>query len=456
LTKSGARSVRVLELEDLKPRGDLSDWIAVEGNTVERLMELASSVRADGVRATPAECPDPSSIPPRRWLYRPFYIRQFVSVIAGAGGVGKSVLAMTEALAMVTGKKLLGIEPAEKLKVWYWNGEDPLEELQRRFAAARKHYGLTKADIADRLFLDSGWTMPIIIGAQDRHRGIQINETTAKQIAATIRENGIDVMFIDPFITAHRVGENDNTEIEAVVNVLKGIAQETKCSILIVHHARKSGNGAGRERSVDDARGAGSLIAAARSVRVTNTMSTKEAEAVSIAERDRRSYFRSDHGKTNLSRPPEGADWFQLISVDLENNAADCFDGDEVGVVVQWHYPKVKSRHDRRQGQEHPRCGQGPRSVAPGLAIDQGSLGRPADSAGARRRPSAQAQQEDDLRPRSRLDPQGLARSGGAAGRQAQQARLRRRGLDPEVQAYGCPGLARDRGRRHRGPDLSP
>jgi RecA-family ATPase len=209
--------VKVLELPGLKPRGDFSDWIA-DGHTPEEPLELASSVRADGVRATPAEWPDPSSIPPRGWLYRPFYIRQFVSVIAGAGGVGKSVLAMTEALAMVTGKKLLGIEPAEKLKVCYWNGEDPLEELQRRFAAARKHYGLTKEDIADRLFLDSGWTMPIIIGTQDGRRGIQINETTARQIAATIRDNGIDVMVIDPFITAHRVSENDNAEIEAVVN----------------------------------------------------------------------------------------------------------------------------------------------------------------------------------------------------------------------------------------------
>ena len=30
---------------------------------------------------------------------------------------------------MACGKDLLGVEPADKLRVLYWNGEDPLEEL---------------------------------------------------------------------------------------------------------------------------------------------------------------------------------------------------------------------------------------------------------------------------------------------------------------------------------------
>jgi len=72
-------------------------------------------------------------------LYRPYYIRQFVSLTVSTGGVGKSSQLIVEALAMVSGKELLNTSTdGELLRVWYWNGEDPTEELQRRFAAAIK------------------------------------------------------------------------------------------------------------------------------------------------------------------------------------------------------------------------------------------------------------------------------------------------------------------------------
>ena len=69
-------------------------------------------------------------------------------------------------------------------------------------------------------------------------------------------------MVIDPFITAHRVNENENVEIEAVVERPEG-SPRRPLRDHIVHHSRKGGNGSSGERSVDDARGASSLIAAA-------------------------------------------------------------------------------------------------------------------------------------------------------------------------------------------------
>ena len=54
---------------------------------------------------------------------------------------------------MASGKNLLGVDPAPGLKVWYWNGEDPHDELQRRVQAILKHYNVTAADIEGRLFV---------------------------------------------------------------------------------------------------------------------------------------------------------------------------------------------------------------------------------------------------------------------------------------------------------------
>ena len=68
---------------------------------------------------------------------------------------------------MASGKPLLGVAPRERVHVWYWNGEDPRDELERRVTAAANHYGLTKEDIEGWLFIDSGRKMPIKIASKN-------------------------------------------------------------------------------------------------------------------------------------------------------------------------------------------------------------------------------------------------------------------------------------------------
>ena len=56
---------------------------------------------------------------------------------------------------------LLGTRPAKPLRVSYWNGEDPLEETERRVAAICQHYGITENDLGGRPFIDSGRETPL-------------------------------------------------------------------------------------------------------------------------------------------------------------------------------------------------------------------------------------------------------------------------------------------------------
>lgn len=286
--------------------------------------------------ATPYACVDPSKIPQRQWLYKPHYIRKFLSATFSTGGVGKSSLIIAEALTMVADKQLLEVWPAQALRVWYWNGEDPMEELDRRFAAAAKHYALKPEDIGDRLFVDSGRTMPIII-AEDTRTGTQIAQPVIQQVVTTLIEKQIDALIIDPFVSCHRVAENDNTAIERVAKSWAHIAEAANCSIMLVHHVRKTG---GESVTVEDGRGASALLAAARIARTLNTMTIREAADAEIVDSERRLHFRADIGNANLTRPAEYADWFKLVSVDLQNNAVG-FGGDEVGVVTAWSYPQV-------------------------------------------------------------------------------------------------------------------
>lgn len=291
------------------------------------------------IKATPFQWIDPTKIPLRSWLYKPHYIRQFLSALISNGGIGKSSLSIVEALVLVTGKDLLGVgTEGMQYRVWYWNGEDPFDELQRRFAAARKHFQLTSDDVGDRLFVDNGRMMPICFAEQGQH-GTKIATPVIEGVAAALVDNKIDIMIVDPFVSCHRVVENDNGAIDQVAKSWSGIAERTNSSIMIAHHTRKpmaSGNGG--NMSIDDSRGAGALLNAARPKRVLNNMTKEEAEKAGIDEKYRRYYFRADSERANLSPPAENAEWFKLTSVDLGNSGMVGVPGDELGVVTSWSY----------------------------------------------------------------------------------------------------------------------
>jgi RecA-family ATPase len=99
---------------------------------------------------------DPSNIPPRPWVYGRHLIRKQVSVTVAPGGVGKSSLTICEALAMASGRELLGDWTAKGLKVWLYNLEDPRDEMDRRIIAAMQHHHVSPEEIAGRLYVDTG------------------------------------------------------------------------------------------------------------------------------------------------------------------------------------------------------------------------------------------------------------------------------------------------------------
>ena len=286
--------------------------------------------------ATPFVWRDPTTIPRRQFLYGAHYIRQFVSSTIAPGGVGKSSLVLIEALAMATGRPLLGVQPEKRLRVWYWNGEDPKVETERRVAAACIHYGIAPVDLDGWFFIDSGRDAKIVI-AEANKDGAKIMHPVVDAVIAKIRTNKIDVMIVDPFVSCHHVPENDNGGMDGVVKEWGGIADAANTAIELVHHSRKT-NGA--EVTVEDARGASAVVFATRDARAINTMTKQEADNAGVA--NRRLHFRCESGKANLAPPADKADWFQLVSIPLGNGDSMTIDnGDKVAVVAPWQYPNM-------------------------------------------------------------------------------------------------------------------
>ncbi|GJE77238.1 AAA family ATPase [Methylorubrum suomiense] len=296
-----------------------------------------SQTKPAGIQARRFEWIDPAEIPRREWLLGRHLIRKFISATISPGGVGKSSLAIAEALSLATGRNLIGQQPFGRRRVWYVNLEDPYDELQRRVIATALHYGIDPADLDGFLYVNSGRDGGIVVARQERS-GIVLAEPVLENLRTDILGKMIDCMMVDPFVSCHEVDENSNGAINAVATAWADLADRTEIAIDLIHHSKKTG---GNEVQVEDARGASALLSKARAGRVLNVMSKEEAERAGIE--NRRSHFRVDSGKANLApASSDAATWFKLESVMLPNGGkvkGIPLDGDSVGVVTAWQWP---------------------------------------------------------------------------------------------------------------------
>ena len=285
------------------------------------------------LKATPFVWKDPATIPPRPWVYGHHMIRRQVSVTVAPGGVGKSSLTLVEALAIATGRELLGEWVGrEGLRVWAYNLEDPRDEMERRVIGAMMHHNVRPESLGEgteggmRLFIDSGRERPLCT-AIDLRGEVTIVRPEIEALEAEIIARDIDVMIIDPFVSSHRVSENASGAIDLVAKEWARLADRTNCAIELVHHTRKTG---GVDATTEDGRGSTALVAAARSARVLNKMSDEMREQAGVKS-DPATIFGIDRDKANLA--PAGARaWIRMASVDLGN-------GDQVGVAERWEFP---------------------------------------------------------------------------------------------------------------------
>jgi hypothetical protein len=308
---------------------------AVKGSAQKSLLDPSAQPSFE-INLAPFQWRDPSEIDPRCWLYDGYLIRKYVSGTISPGGVGKSALKLVEAVSMATGRGLLNGKSFEPLRVFYWNGEDPEEETVRRLAAICKHYRISKEDLGDRLFIGSGRSMKLVLARESRG-GLQIAEPVRDGLIAELKSKRIDAFIVDPFVTSHEISENDNTKMNAAVDVFRHIADASNCAVDLIHHSRKTG---GAEVTAEDSRGGSSLVNAFRQSRVLNQMSAEEAKSAHFTNPlERFRYFRMDDGKINLTPPADRGRWFRIESVFLGNDRPGLAQ-DNVGVVTPWEFPK--------------------------------------------------------------------------------------------------------------------
>src|SRR6266851_416553 len=319
------------------------------------------SLRGPIPKLLPADF-DVRKLPRRQFVLGRRFIAGAVTVGVGAPGAGKSNLAIVSALAIATGQPLTGEAVYRSGRVWIHNNEESIEELYRRIGGMLQCHGIDFASVRENIFVTSGLDERLIVAI--KLKDIVRRTAAVTDVIASIKEKGIVHIAIDPFVSTHQgVSENSNEEMEQVAEAIRQIAHETGCSIDLIHHTLKShtGNTEVYAGDMNAARGASSLIGAARIVYTVSPMSKKTAENMGIDREEAGRLIRLDHGKGNYTARDTNERWLELVPFNIRNRGDgtdDLFfiDGDTIAVPRPWERPNLAIEQTTQvEDREHQR-----------------------------------------------------------------------------------------------------
>lgn len=240
--KPHAASVKLLELPDLPKHGDVSDWLD-QGGTIEELGERGYKAKIwaaqpssngdgkghiDGLMTTRAS---EIKAMPFRWLVPGFLPLGKLVVVAGDGGLGKSIFTIATAGMITRGKPCFGLEydDQEAADVLLVSCEDDFSDtvIPRLIAAG--------ADLARIERVD---------GVRKDGEPVPFGLAHYEALESHLEKNpAIKLVIIDPagaYVGRAKVDDHHNSELQALLGPLADLASRRGVTIVLVCHVNKS------------------------------------------------------------------------------------------------------------------------------------------------------------------------------------------------------------------------
>jgi hypothetical protein len=223
------------------------------------------------------------------------------TLLAAAGGTGKSTLAMALALAVASGERWLGRFDVRRGRVLHADGD-----MQGRGVTAdgyrklARGTGIALASLGDALVVN--YRPPPLVVMDDRR-------PAANVAAWEALARGRDLLIVDSLAALVRGLISENAaEIRLPLDALNGISERTGCTILVLHHLAKPQNqGTGGRHMI---RGSGAILESSGSA----FMLAREGERVVLTHERTRGIGATTHEPIPISLHKLGEKSFALTA----------------------------------------------------------------------------------------------------------------------------------------------
>lgn len=188
-------------------------------------------------------------VPEREWTVPDYIPHKAVTLLSGDGGQGKSLLALQLAVARALAKDWIGLlpEPGRTLVI---SAEDDSDEMHRRLDAIRKFYVATWTDLADIRLIDLVGEDPLLaVLAKGKIEPSPAYEAL-NELVAKFKPS---LVILDVLADLFPGDESDRAHVRQFNNLLKRVASNHACAIMLLAHPSLTGmnSGSGLSGSTD-------------------------------------------------------------------------------------------------------------------------------------------------------------------------------------------------------------
>jgi hypothetical protein len=232
-------------VRELAVRRNLSDLLEESADRAEftervecELARLKSSERPDR-RITPLDWPtlDGQTPPERDWAIEHWLGMGHVTLLAGSGSMGKSLVAQTLGSCLALRREYLDWAPKPR-RVLGWFCEDDTAELWRRQVAIARWLDVSLSEFADR-FTAYSYDGQVIELARLVDQRLE-PAPMMKQLREQIGDLKADVVLLDNVARLYAGNENDRHQVTSFISMLTAAAAPTRAAVLLLGHPGKA------------------------------------------------------------------------------------------------------------------------------------------------------------------------------------------------------------------------
>ena len=198
--------------------------------TAEEILELISAAQ---LLEKPA--------PKRAWFVDPYIPHKEVTLLAGDGGIGKSLIGLQLCGAAASGREWMGIATRSCTAVFV-SCEDDKDELHYRIEKLQAHEPTAKLD---RLYIIDRAGKNNVLAAPERD-GVLRSTPLLHSVEVWVRRLKAELLVLDAAADLYGGEENNRAQVRTFIQLLRGIALRNDCAILLLSHPSVDGMKTGR------------------------------------------------------------------------------------------------------------------------------------------------------------------------------------------------------------------